>query len=86
VKALKNIVIRFDDELTPEQMRVRYDVVLLLEESLSSSDEHVRAEAVSGLYRIGKDATRQLIVSRMENEYSPVVLAAYEQVKKSVGE
>ncbi len=84
IKSLKNIVINFEEDLTAEQMRVRYDIVNLLEESLSNSDEHVRAEAVSGLYRIGKEATRQLVDSRMESEYSPVVLSAYEQVKKSV--
>lgn len=85
VKALKNIVIRFDDPPTQEQQRIRYEVVQQLEKSLLSGDEYVRAEAVSGLYRIGKQAIRQLIAGRMENEYSPVVLAAYELVVKSEG-
>lgn len=61
-----------------------YEASTILNGHLSNQREHMRAEAVVGLYRIGGEETRRLIDARMENEFNPVVLAAHERVTKEM--
>ena len=59
---------------------VKYKVSLIMEGYLSNNDVQLRAAAVAELYRMGKDETRIMIKRRMEAEFSPVVLAAFDRV------
>jgi HEAT repeat protein len=82
VKALGRIAASLKDSSGSEYARIRYDADRLFTVLLSDLREQVRAAAVESLYRIGGDATRQLVQSYMEAEYSPVVKAAFKRVKE----
>jgi HEAT repeat protein len=68
------------DSTDIESAEVKYKVSLIMEGYLSNDDVQLRAAAVAELYRMGKDETRSMIRRRMEAEFSPVVLAAFERV------
>jgi len=65
---------------------VKFDISRTLEGYLNDDNERMRSEAVVGLYRLGGEATRRHIDGLMEQEYSPVVLAAYSRMVKEADE
>lgn len=73
-----------EDEEDVASKKVIYEASNILNSYLTDPREHVRAEAVVGLYRIGGEETRRLIDARMENEFNPVVLAAHDRVRVEV--
>ncbi len=72
------------EEEDVESKKVIYEVSNILNGYLTDDREHMRAEAVVGLYRIGGEETRRLIDARMENEFNPVVLSAHDRVKREM--
>ncbi len=66
----------------PESKRVKFKAVQILEDFLSHENPFLRSEAVVGLYRIGGEETKRFIERRMEHEYNPVVIAAFERMKR----
>ena len=68
------------DSTDIESAELKYKVSLTMEGYLSNDDVQLRAAAVAELYRIGKDETRSMIRRRMEAEFSPVVIAAFDRV------
>jgi len=79
--AIGRIARNLKDSTDTASMRIRYEAAQILERNLKTDVEYMRAEAVVGLYRIGGEETRAYINRLMENEFSPVVIAAWERMK-----
>ena len=58
-----------------------YEASKILKGYLTDTREHMRAEAVVALYRIGGEETRRQIDALMESEFNPVVIAAHNRAK-----
>jgi HEAT repeat protein len=82
VKSLGRIAAALKDSSGTEYAKLRFEAAQLFEDKMGDGDVQIRAASVEALYRMGGDETRRLIASRMENEFSPVVKAAYERVKR----
>ncbi len=80
LRALGRIIAGMDVKGDVQEGKYRYEAVLLFEANLSHPDEQMRAAAVDALYRNSGEATRRMIDRRMETEYSPVVISAYDKV------
>lgn len=68
------------DSTDIESAELKYKVSQIMEGYLSHNDVQLRAAAVAELYRMGGNETRSMIRRRMEAEFSPVVLAAFDRV------
>ncbi len=82
IYSLGRIAKNLTDSTDVQSKTVRYELAQKLEQHLTDRREHVRAEAIVGLYRIGGKATRANIARLMEQEYSPVVQSAYDRMVK----
>ena len=80
LRALGRIISSIKDDESITTAKMKYDAVQLFEQNLNHPDEQVRGAVVDALYRNSGSAGRRLVDGRMENEYSPVVLSAYEKV------
>ncbi|MCF7811183.1 HEAT repeat domain-containing protein [bacterium] len=86
LRALGRIIEKQNEQPEIQSKMMKYNAMQLFEQNLSHPDEQLRAAAVDALYRNGGEATRQLIKGKMEVEFSPVVLTAYDKVLEEFGQ
>lgn len=80
IRGLGRIAYNLADSSDAVSGKIRFNAVRIFQDELNNDDDQIRAAAVDALYRNTGEATRNLIRSRMDAEYSPVVLAAYKRV------
>ena len=84
VNALGKIAKSLDDSTSSADKEARRKILALIESYLENDDAGVRSECVAALYRNYGTKGRFRIEARMEDEYDPVVKAAFERVRREV--
>lgn len=82
VNALGRIAKSLADSSDPASKATRYRALKVIEKLISADDRFIRAEAVAALYRNSGEKGRLQVDTQMENEYDPVVIAAYKRIKR----
>jgi HEAT repeat protein len=85
LRALGKIIEKQAEQSDVQSKMIKFKAMQLFEQNLSHPHEQMRAAAVDALYRNGGEALRQMIKGKMEIEFSPVVLTAYDKVVEEFG-
>ncbi|MDO9576306.1 MAG: HEAT repeat domain-containing protein [Candidatus Cloacimonadales bacterium] len=79
VKALNNYLQSTTDSTSTAYEKQKYQIMLELEDLAENENELIRAEALSTLWKNGRELQKQQVELLLENEYSPFVKAVVEE-------
>lgn len=82
--SIGRVALNLKDSTDVISQKVRFETIIFLEKYLTNPNPFLRAESVTGLYRVGGEKTRAMVDRYMEIEFNPVVLAAHERMVREL--